>query len=356
MRSASFHRATALAALLALVLSVLASSPVRAQQTVPLQLNRLQSFQATTPGYTDRYMRHYNDLGETAVVNVGSETTLKQDATFRVVAGLGKSDCYSFESRNYPRHYLRHSNYRIRKDQRDNSVQFDLDATFCARGGLGGPGVSFESANIPGRYIRHYNNGLWLADSSGTNPWDNPNSFAADATWTVVPAWWKSGVDLPAGELHSFQVTTLGYTDRYLRHDNSLGRTDVVTVSSSGSLKQDATFRIVAGLADTSCYSFESRGNPGHYLRHSNGRIRKDPRDGSVPFDLDATFCAQRGLYWVGVSGDGVSLESLNQPGRYIRHYNNEVWLANSSGANFWDSPNNFAADATWTVESPWAP
>jgi alpha-L-arabinofuranosidase B-like protein len=115
-------------------------------------------------------------------------------------------------------------------------------------------------------------------------------------------------------------------------------------------LKQDATFKLVPGLAESSCYSFESRNFPGSYLRHSNSRIRRDASDGSTVFKQDATFCARPGL-----SGSGVSFESYNYPGRYLRHYVSEAWIATGYGTG-WDSAGGFNADATWNVVAPWAP
>ncbi|KAB8143755.1 beta-galactosidase [Chloroflexia bacterium SDU3-3] len=306
----------------------------------------LLSLQVTTAGYTDRYVRHQDGVASTAVVAGSSDGLLKQDATFKVVAGLADASCYSFESRNYPGQYLRHWNYRIRKDARDGSALFDQDATFCARPGLGSaPGFSLESKNLPGYYVRHRNAEVWLdafADTAG---------FRADATWAAAPAWWRSGASLASGAYQSLQVTTAGLTNRSIRHKDALGYTEVVESGSDGLLKQDATFKVVVGLADASCYSFESRNYPGQYLRHSGYRIRKDARDGSATFDQDATFCAQPGL-----AGAGVSLESYNYPNRYIRHRNAELWIASNGGPNAWDSTASFVADVTWAVVAPWAP
>ena len=143
-----------------------------------------------------------------------------------------------------------------------------------------------------------------------------------------------------------------GYTNRYLRHIDSLGATEVVSASSSGTLKQDATFKIVAGLADAACYSFESRNYPGSYLRHFNSRVRRDARDGSALFDQDATFCARAALD----GSPAVSLESKNLPGSYLRHIDSEVWLATPGGGHAWDNAATFTEDTTWAVDSPWAP
>jgi hypothetical protein len=129
-------------------------------------------------------------------------------------------------------------------------------------------------------------------------------------------------------------------------------RTDVVTASSDATLKQDATFVIRAGLADSSCYSLESRNFPGQYLRHRNYRLYKDVNDGSALYAQDATFCAQ--LPRAG-GADNVSLASLNFPGLYVRHYAEAVYIAASGGGNAWDNAASYDADTTWTNASPWS-
>ncbi|GGX62496.1 AbfB domain-containing protein [Streptomyces fructofermentans] len=156
-------------------------------------------------------------------------------------------------------------------------------------------------------------------------------------------------VTLPAGQYRSLRVTTSGLTNRYLRHRDGAAFTDVVDSASSALLKSDATWRIVAGLADSSCYSFESRNYPGQYLRHRDFRIYKEAGDGSALHRADATFCPVAG------SG-GVRLASYNFPDQYLRHYNAELWLATPGGAHAWDSPALFNEDTTWAVESAWAP
>ncbi|HEX8538327.1 MAG TPA: AbfB domain-containing protein, partial [Cystobacter sp.] len=291
------------------------------------------------------FVRHIESLGATEVVTSTSSPTLKQDATFKIVAGLADAACYSFESRNFPGSYLRHLNSRIRRDGRDGSALFDQDATFCARNALDGSGnVSLESKNKPGSYVRHRGGEVWV------DALENTTGFRQDATWAIATPWWKSGANVPTNTFQSFQVTSAGYTDRYLRHIDSVANTEVVNSSSTSTLKQDATFKLVPGLAESSCYSFESRNFPGEYLRHMASRVRRDRRDGSALFDQDATFCAQPGL-----SGSGVSFESFNYPGRYIRHYAAEVWTASGYGST-WDSAGGFNADSTWNIVAPWAP
>jgi hypothetical protein len=158
-------------------------------------------------------------------------------------------------------------------------------------------------------------------------------------------------VSLPVNARRSLQVTTPGYTDRYLRHMNGLAYTEVVTAGSPALLKNDATYTIRPGLADASCYSFESVNFPGQFLRHANSRVRNSVNDGSALLRADATWCARTGL-----TGSGVSFESWNFRGSYLRHYNAEVWLSDGAGGPAYNSPNLWQADSSWQVAAPWAP
>lgn len=159
-------------------------------------------------------------------------------------------------------------------------------------------------------------------------------------------------VILPVGVRRSFQVTTPGFTDRYLRHLNGNADTSVVNAASDAVTRADATFTIRQGLANPSCYSFESTNFPGEYLRHANSRVVKSRDDGSALMRNDATWCARPGL-----SGTGVSFESVNFPGRYLRHFAAQVWMSTGTGqgADF-NAQTQFAADATWNVVAPWSP
>jgi hypothetical protein len=81
----------------------------------------------------------------------------------------------------------------------------------------------------------------------------------------------QPSVALPLNARRSFQVTTPGFTDRYLwRATAAAGAnadTQVVNAGSDATTKDFATFTIRAGLANASCYSFESVTPAGQYLR-----------------------------------------------------------------------------------------
>ncbi|MFG3022463.1 sigma-70 family RNA polymerase sigma factor [Streptomyces sp. NPDC048254] len=140
----------------------------------------------------------------------------------------------------------------------------------------------------------------------------------------------------------SHALQSVDQSGRYVSEAGSLGVLGPVAATSPGLTKQEATFRFVAGLADSHCYSL--RDASGRYLRHYAFRIRLDADDGSAVFRKDATFCARPG------SADGsVSLESYNYPGRYLRHRANlELWLdpAQNTAA--------FRASRSFTVVAPW--
>jgi hypothetical protein len=313
--------------------------------TGPLALNALVSLQVTTPGLTTRYLRHADVPARTEVVSATSADSLKLDATFWTRPGLADPACASFESRTVPGQYLRHADFRVRQDADDGTALFEADATFCATSS--GTGVKLESYNVRGSYLRHYDSAVYIARSGGPNPWDAAASFGPDSTWAVAPPWWHSGADLPVGEAHSLRVTTPGFTTRYLRHLDGDARTDVVDAASPDLLKQDATFYVRRGLADSTCYSFESRNFPGQYLRHRDFRVRKEAGSGAL-YEADATFCAQPGT-------GGVTLTSSNIDGS-VRHFAEAVYIASEGGSHAWDAPAGYAADTSWAVTAPWAP
>ncbi|MCO6006899.1 alpha-L-arabinofuranosidase B [Actinoallomurus purpureus] len=159
-----------------------------------------------------------------------------------------------------------------------------------------------------------------------------------------------TGGTLTPGSSVSLRATTSCCTDRYIRHQNDQAITSVITSSSSSLDKDDATWIVHGGLANSSCVSFESKNYPGDYLRHQNYQVYRQHNDGSSLFAADATFCPQ-----AGKSGQGTSLASYNYPDRYIRHYNNTVYIAGNGGSHDFDSSTSWADDVSWAVEQPWA-
>jgi hypothetical protein len=97
--------------------------------------------------------------------------------------------------------------------------------------------------------------------------------------------------------------------------------------------RSDSTFKIVAGLADSSLVSFESTSMPGYYLRHSAFRLtlQKLASPTDTAFKNDATFRLVPGLANVNAA----SFESRNYPGYFIRHSSYHLYVQSGSGDAF---------------------
>ncbi|MFD5468642.1 alpha-L-arabinofuranosidase B [Kitasatospora sp. NPDC127059] len=157
---------------------------------------------------------------------------------------------------------------------------------------------------------------------------------------------------LTPGSRISLQATTAPCcTSHYLRHDDTDSKVVISDTGSASSAtdKADATWIVRAGLADSSCLSFESANSPGQFLHHYNYELYLDFDSGVGSFAQDATFCPTSGN-----SGVGTSFRSANFPTKYLRHYNYTAYIADNGGSNSWDSSTSWAADTSWLVAQPW--
>ncbi|GAB3970433.1 alpha-L-arabinofuranosidase B [Actinoallomurus acanthiterrae] len=166
-------------------------------------------------------------------------------------------------------------------------------------------------------------------------------SSASTGTGTLTP-----------GSRVSLQATTACCTSDYMRHDDADNKVVISAINSSSSAtdKADATWIVRAGLANTSCLTFESANTPGRYLRHYAFELYLSADDGGSTFAQDATFCPTSGN-----SGVGHSFQSVNYPTKYIRHYSYTVYVAGDGGSNSWDSTSSWAQDTSWLTASPWS-
>jgi hypothetical protein len=159
-----------------------------------------------------------------------------------------------------------------------------------------------------------------------------------------------SGSSLTVGSSISLRATTSCCTTRYLAHTGSTVNTQVVSSSSSTTLKQQASWTVRTGLGNSACFSFESRDTPGSYLRHYNFALQLASNDGSKQFREDATFCPQAGL-----NGQGNSIRSWGYPTRYFRHYSNVAYIGSNGGVHTFDAASSFNDDASWVVSAGFA-
>ena len=159
-----------------------------------------------------------------------------------------------------------------------------------------------------------------------------------------------SGTALSVGSSVSLRVTTAGYNTRYIAHTSNAVNTQVVSSSSSTALKQQASWTVRAGLANSACVSFESRDTPGSYIRHNNFVLVVNANDNTKQFREDATFCPQAGL-----NGQGSSIQAWGYPTRYFRHYNNVGYIASNGGVHTFDAAGSFNDDVSFVVSTGFA-
>jgi GH43 family beta-xylosidase len=215
--------------------------------------------------------------------------------------------------------------------------------------GIKGPG-HHSVVQVPGTddwYIAYHRFAIPGGDGTHRETTIDKLEFDADGLIKkVVPtlesiAPVSAGTALPTDTTRSLR--SVNFPGRYaVVRSDSLGYLDPVTSSSTTAVKQSATFTIIPGLADGSCYSF--RDSSGRYLRHKDLRIRFDASNGTALFHKDATFCARPGS-----ATGSVSLESYNYPGRYLRHYFYELRI------DPYQDNATFRADSSFTAVSPWA-
>ena len=180
--------------------------------------NTQVSFQSLN--FPDRYIRHISFiLYTTPIVN----DTDRKDATFAAFTG---NELATWVSHNEAGHVIRHQNSRAKIDSNINPVE---DSEWKMVFGLAGTGVSFQSVNFPDHYLRHKENAIYL------EKFDGKPLFREDATFLVRPGL----ADASKASFESFN-----YPGNFIRHRqfllysepiaSSLDRADA-TFSKAGS-------------------------------------------------------------------------------------------------------------------------
>ena len=162
------------------------------------------------------------------------------------------------------------------------------------------------------------------------------------ATPTPTPTAATGGTGLTAGTTYSIEsVDAPGqywYVQHYLVY---LGSAQAQRGPGPGpGAWNETAFRLVAGLAEPSCFSFLAP--DGDYLRHQDFRLKQAPDDGSPLFQHDATFCPR-----AGSATGSFAFESVNYPGYYLHHRGDELWLDQDDGSS------SFRSDASFWATSP---
>ena len=159
----------------------------------------------------------------------------------------------------------------------------------------------------------------------------------------------SSAAALVPGSVVLLRATTPVSVGECIRHKEGRAVLSPIGKSSVDFDIQDATWIVRAGLADSSGVSLESKNFQGGFLRHRHGLLYQDNNDGTEQFAQDATFVVQPGK-----TGKGFALAALNYPSRFIRHYGGELFLAAEGGPEPWETEKSWADDVTWTSSPAW--
>jgi hypothetical protein len=251
-------------------------------------------------------------------------------------------------------------------------VKTNGTSTYAIKGGNAQTGglTTWYSGALPtiGGYTPMHQEGAIILGTGGDNSNSSAGSFfegvmtagaPSDATDTAVQAnVTAAGYGAaPAGSVGpapgariSIRATTACCTGDFIKHDDT--DTNVViaatSATSSATARADATWIVHAGLANSSCVSFESANDAGQYLRHFNFQLLLEPNDGTAQFAQDGTFCAQPGM-----NGQGTSFQSVNFTSKFLRHFNFTVYIASDGGTNAWDTATTWTDDVSWIVAAP---
>jgi hypothetical protein len=117
---------------------------------------------------------------------------------------------------------------------------------------------------------------------------------------------------------------------RYITTTDSLGVLAAVRADSSSAVRHQATYAVLAGLADSTCFSF--RAEDGRYLRHASWRFQLHQDEGTALFRGDATFCPR-----TGTTPGTIQLEAQIYPGWFLHHRGDQLWVDQPDGSTtFW--------------------
>lgn len=108
-----------------------------------------------------------------------------------------------------------------------------------------------------------------------------------------------------------------------VRHRDFRLRVDRIGPGSSALERSDATFVVRNGLAGNGCVSLESVNFPGRFVRHQNFALFLHPRESTGGFAADATFCARP----IGSAGV-FALGAVNYPDRYLTVRDSQLRLS----------------------------
>ncbi|EDO33938.1 predicted protein [Nematostella vectensis] len=239
----------------------------------------------------------------------------KHPGQFRIKKGgfLGKKGTVSIESLKNPGYFLRHKNYNFRLERTTKNSMFAKDATFYLLKVQDDPALyAFELYSHPSWFVAHKRTlpyKLTLRHVTGAD------QHVMDSTFFLEPRKCQTSVQDALPNCVSIISINSPKTRRTLTFDN-FG----IASNTHGSLlsKHPGQFRIKKGgfLGKKGTVSIESLKNPGYFLRHKNYNFRLERTTKNSMFAKDATF------YLLKVQDDPAlyAFELYSHPSWFVAH------------------------------------
>jgi len=195
--------------------------------------------------------------------------------------------------------------------------------------------VDDEGVPSPSQMVTVRNGGAGSVTVYGTHRSAGRSGPGGTSVAGVVPLAPGRTVSLESANVPGYRV----------RHQDYAAKISPIGAASSELDRLDSAFVVREGLASAAGVSFESVNFPGFYLRIENGAVFLRRNDGGAAFPPTATFLAKPGL-----SGQNTSFVSYADRDLYLRHQDRLLKVQAFDGSDL------FRRDATFSVRAPLGP
>lgn len=200
--------------------------------------------------------------------------------------------------------------------------------------------------------IRNIANGLYLTNNSVSGKDIRPATLERIAqerkqNWTPVVVGKALYNIVPPTQLNSYiSIESASVSGRYINHSGAKGTVSAINPNTSAANKQSASWKIVSGLADPRCYSFESMDSPGNYLMGNNEQVAVQTTGGK---DLRRfTYCAEQAKFGNGA----ISFYGYIDAFRSLRMYSDKLYQAAYFNAGYPEADDQTVVvnDTAWKI------
>ena len=205
--------------------------------------------------------------------------------------------------------------------------------------------------------VRNVANGLYLTNNSVNEKDIRPAtleqiSLERKQNWTPAVVG-KAVYDIvPREQLNGYiSIESASVPGRFVNHAGTKGTTGAIGANAPVATRQSASWKIVPGLAESRCYSFESVDSPGSYLMANNAQVEVQTTGGR---DLRRfTYCAEQAKFGQGA----ISFYGYIDAFRSLRMYGDKLYMAAYFAAGYPEADDQTVVvnDTAWKISKPLA-